>query len=316
MMPAMQHPERQRVQAREGHVRRADHQRQDVVRQPGEDRDDEQEDHQRRVDAEQPVVGVGVHELLARRRQLGAHHHRQQAADEHEEERRDDVLDADHLVIGVDLEVVAPGVRAVPRVVLGARRAAGRPVEPVVERPEADKEEQRRGDQRRAGSRSGPACRSAGRRRRMIGANSPVEARARRSRKGWPRTARPAAGRRRVLIRRMIPPWSVRSRSSRLDASSFRTSEVAIHWQLSRRLSAANACRRQPPTRTRSAGRTCAVWPASWSARGRTARRRPSGTPRPGRLDAVGHVDARHRVLLHRGRPAPRSRGARPWTGA
>ena len=103
-----QHPERQRVQAREGHVRRADHQRQDVVRQPGEDRDDEQEDHQRRVDAEEAVVRVRVHELAARRGQLGADHHRQQAADEHEEERRDDVLDADHLVIGVDPEVVAP----------------------------------------------------------------------------------------------------------------------------------------------------------------------------------------------------------------
>ena len=145
-----QHPERQRVQARERHVRRADHQRQHVVRQPGEDRDDEQEDHQRRVDAEQPVVGVRVHELHARRRQLGAHEHRQQAADEHEEERGDDVLDADHLVIGVDAEVVLPRVRAVARVVLRARRAAGRPVEPVVEGADADEEEQRRGEQRRA----------------------------------------------------------------------------------------------------------------------------------------------------------------------
>ena len=143
-----QHPERQRVQPRERHVRRADHQRQDVVRQPGEDRDDEQEDHQRRVDAEEAVVRVRVDELRARRRELGAHEHRQQAADEHEEERGDDVLDPDHLVIGVDAEVVLPGVRAVARVVLGPRRAPGRPVEPVVEGAEADEEEQRRGDQR------------------------------------------------------------------------------------------------------------------------------------------------------------------------
>ena len=63
-----QQPERQRVQARERHVRRADHQRQDVVRQPGEDRDDEQEDQDRRVDAEQAVVGVRVDELAARAR--------------------------------------------------------------------------------------------------------------------------------------------------------------------------------------------------------------------------------------------------------
>src|ERR671939_580202 len=48
---------------------------------------------------------------------IGTHDHRQQAADEHEEERRHDVLDADHLVVGVDAAVVAPRVGAVPRVV-------------------------------------------------------------------------------------------------------------------------------------------------------------------------------------------------------
>ena len=68
--------------------------------------------------------------------------------DEQEEERGDRVLDADHLVVGVDAEVVAPAVRAVSGVVLGARGPAGGPVEPVIEGAEADQEEQRHRDQR------------------------------------------------------------------------------------------------------------------------------------------------------------------------
>ena len=75
-------------------------------------------------DGEEAVVRLRVDELHPGLRELGAHEHRQQAADEEEEDRRDDVLDADHLVVGVDAEVVAPAVRAVARVVLGRRRAA------------------------------------------------------------------------------------------------------------------------------------------------------------------------------------------------
>ena len=46
----------------------------------------------------------------------------------------DEVLDPDHLVVGVDAEVVAPAPRAVARVVLGPRRRAERVAHPVVER--------------------------------------------------------------------------------------------------------------------------------------------------------------------------------------
>ena len=81
-------------------------------------------------------------------RELGAHQHRDQAADEQEHERVDRVLDPDHLVIGVDPEVVLPRVRAVQRVVLGPRRLARRPVEPVVERAQTDQEEERRREHR------------------------------------------------------------------------------------------------------------------------------------------------------------------------
>ncbi len=80
--------------------------------------------------------------------ELGAHEHRHEAADEQEEEGGDDVLDADHLVVGVDPEVVLPGGRAVAGVVLGTGRAARGPVEPVVEGAQADEEAERRGDER------------------------------------------------------------------------------------------------------------------------------------------------------------------------
>ena len=49
-------PVRQGVQTRERHVLRADHQRNEVVAEPREDGDDEEEDHHRPVDGEQLVV--------------------------------------------------------------------------------------------------------------------------------------------------------------------------------------------------------------------------------------------------------------------
>ena len=103
---------------------------------------------QRGVDREHAVVLLGGQELHPRLGQLGADQHRQQAADEQEEERGDRVLDPDHLVVGVDAEVVAPAVGAVRGVVLGPGGLARRPVEPVVARPRGRQEEQRHGDQR------------------------------------------------------------------------------------------------------------------------------------------------------------------------
>src|SRR5438094_357863 len=80
-------------------------------------------------------------------RELGAEQHREQAADAEEEDRRDDVLDADHLVVGVDAEVVAPALRAVTGVVLGQRRAAERIASPVVEAADPDEEPERCGNE-------------------------------------------------------------------------------------------------------------------------------------------------------------------------
>ena len=66
-------PVRERVQPREGHVVRADHQRDEVVPEAGQDRHDDEEDHRRPVDREQRVVGVAADEVLVRGRELRAH---------------------------------------------------------------------------------------------------------------------------------------------------------------------------------------------------------------------------------------------------
>ena len=54
-----------------------------------------------------------------------------------------DVLDADHLVVGVDLEVVLPAVGAVARVVVHPGRASRDVVQPVVEGADPGQEAER-----------------------------------------------------------------------------------------------------------------------------------------------------------------------------
>ena len=121
-----------------------EHQRHGEVGEAGERRDDEDEDHQRRVHRDEAVERLRVDELHSRLRQLGPEDHRHQPAEDEEDERRHEVLDPDHLVVGVDLEVVLPDVGAVVGVVVGPRRPAGDPVQPVVERAEAEQEPDRR----------------------------------------------------------------------------------------------------------------------------------------------------------------------------
>ncbi len=67
---------------------------------------------------------------------------------EEEEDRRHEVLDSDHLVVGVDPEVVAPAAGAVAGVVLGLGRVAEAVLDPVVEGADAGQEADRSGDQR------------------------------------------------------------------------------------------------------------------------------------------------------------------------
>ena len=92
-------PVGERVQAREGHVARADHERHEVVAEAREDRDDDEEDHRRPVHGEELVVGVLGDEVLVRRGELGPHQQRQDAAEPEEGEARDDVEDPDPLVV-------------------------------------------------------------------------------------------------------------------------------------------------------------------------------------------------------------------------
>jgi hypothetical protein len=94
-----QQPVRERVQAREGHVRSTEHQRHGEVRETRERGDDEEEDHQGRVLRHEPVEGLRVDVLHVRIRELRAEDHGHQTADGEEEERRHQVLDADHLVV-------------------------------------------------------------------------------------------------------------------------------------------------------------------------------------------------------------------------
>ena len=80
----------------------------------GEDRDDDQEDHQRRVVRDSTLNVCGLKYWSPGLRQLGAEEQRQQAADHEEDDRRREVLHADHLVVGVQPEVVAPGCAPCP----------------------------------------------------------------------------------------------------------------------------------------------------------------------------------------------------------
>ncbi len=112
-----QEPERERVQAREGHVPGADHQRDQVVAEAGQHRHHEQEDHRGAVHRDQPVVGLGRDHGAVRLRQLEAHHQGLDAADDEEDEGGEQVEDPDLLVVGggQPLEpaarTLAPGVQ-------------------------------------------------------------------------------------------------------------------------------------------------------------------------------------------------------------
>ena len=78
-----QQPERDVVHAREGHVRRADHQRHHPVAEPAHHRrHDHEEHHDQAVRGDEDVEHLGIAEdLHARIHELGAHAHRQHAAD-------------------------------------------------------------------------------------------------------------------------------------------------------------------------------------------------------------------------------------------
>ncbi len=121
----------QQIQARERHVARPDHQRQQEVAQHGGDRGNQEEPHHHdAMQREKTVVGFRGHEIALRRHQLEAHHRRRPSADEEEHRDRQEVEDADALVV-VGRQ---PGLQAVPGIEVvglalgrrGRRRVDGR----------------------------------------------------------------------------------------------------------------------------------------------------------------------------------------------
>ncbi len=122
--------EAHQVELREGHVLRAEHHRQHEVAERRRDaRDQEQEHHHRSVEGEHLVVGVRVHDRVARGDQLRAHRQGEDPAQEEREADAGEVHDPDALV--VERERPAPeAARAVQVVLLRlgrvhARRARG-----------------------------------------------------------------------------------------------------------------------------------------------------------------------------------------------
>ena len=93
-------PEAHEVEAREGHVLRADHERQEeVAERAGDGRDHEEPHHHHAVQREELVVRARAHERGARREVLAPDEERERAAQRQEEAHRDQVHDPDLLVV-------------------------------------------------------------------------------------------------------------------------------------------------------------------------------------------------------------------------
>src|SRR5439155_103662 len=92
-------PERDRVVARVGDDGRANQQRDEVVGEADEERDDREQDHRHAVDREGLVVGQRIDEARLRRGELGAEEQRFEAADREEGDAHTDVEDADLFVV-------------------------------------------------------------------------------------------------------------------------------------------------------------------------------------------------------------------------
>jgi hypothetical protein len=88
-----------RVEAREGDVARAEHERHEVEPERLHHRYGEQEHHRRAVHGEDLIVEVGTEQLALGERELQPHHQRQHAGQREEDERRHDVAARDPLVV-------------------------------------------------------------------------------------------------------------------------------------------------------------------------------------------------------------------------
>ena len=92
-------PEAERVQARKGHIARADHQRNQVIAHPEQNRHAHQEHHGGAVHGEQFVVDFRREKVIVRDSKLNADGHRLGSGHQQEKERVHNVQDAKLLVI-------------------------------------------------------------------------------------------------------------------------------------------------------------------------------------------------------------------------
>ena len=132
-----QQPEGERLDARERHSARADHQRHEVVGERAENPARHHSHHHRAVDADERQVVVAVPREMRRAQQLEADQHRVQAADEDEGADPDQVLDADDLVVGAEAEVAPDPFRLL---LAQRRRLAEEALDRIVREAEADEE--------------------------------------------------------------------------------------------------------------------------------------------------------------------------------
>ncbi len=95
-----QQPEAEVVHARQGHVRRADHQRDHPVGEADEGRHHRAEDHHQAMHGGHLVEERRFHDLQAGLEQLGADHHGERAAQQEHGEGEPQVQRADILVVG------------------------------------------------------------------------------------------------------------------------------------------------------------------------------------------------------------------------
>ncbi len=83
---SQENPEAEGIQAREGDIARADHERHDVIEEGSIQRHDDQEDHDRTMHGEELVVEIRADDVLVGLSELDAHEHRLNAADEEKDE--------------------------------------------------------------------------------------------------------------------------------------------------------------------------------------------------------------------------------------
>ena len=76
-----------------------EHQRPEIIREPGKDRQGVKEDHRHAVHREELVVLLRSEQAVVRLRQLQTHPQRLKATDGQKNKRGDDVADADLLVV-------------------------------------------------------------------------------------------------------------------------------------------------------------------------------------------------------------------------